>query len=522
MANLKIKVAAIIGAYAFFFFSLYSSTLYHMVTKDWERQGFSHCYLIPLIVIYLIWIKKEELKEIASASSWIGMVPLLIGVLLYFIGELSGEFMTLYLSMWLVIVGLSWIHLGWAKLKVIMFPIFFSLGMFPPPHIIMANLTLKLQLMASKLGASLIKMLGVPVFLEGNVIHLEYTKLQVVEACSGLNSLISLMVLSLLLAYFYKDHLLKRAVLFLSSIPLAIVLNGSRIMITAVLYKYFGPKVADGFFHSFSGIVIFIVSIPILLLIMNVLQKLPPQSKKVLEAKPNTIDESGKAIHAKQVYVSGFGLKIICIVVLFISTLVFSKGINFHKKTQGLHPFSSFPLIVENWSARERQDMESIFLDSLDLSDYTIIDYYNPQGQSVNLYVAYYESQSKGESIHSPATCLPGSGWNFNQSGIVTIPLTNKDKGDLVVKRAMMQKGNARQLSYFWFPQRGRILTNAYQLKFFTFWDSLMKQRSDGALVRLITPIYENETVGEAEERIKRFAIDIVDVLDDFIPGSEI
>jgi EpsI family protein len=162
--------------------------------------------------------------------------------------------------------------------------------------------------------------------------------------------------------------------------------------------------------------------------------------------------------------------------------------------------------------------MEQKFITELDLSDYTIVDYRNGHGKGVNFYVAYYESQRKGESIHSPETCLPGSGWDFRQSGTTTIALAGHNPTGITVNRAFMEKGGQRQLSYFWFPQRGRVLTNAYQLKLFTFWDALTRQRTDGALVRLITPIYDREEVADAEKRLQSFTRDIVPVLNEHLP----
>lgn len=266
--------------YAILFYVIYDTALHWLVLNDWEREAYSYCYFIPVIVAGLIWLKREELARTPARPSWMGLLPLLPGLGLYWLGELGGEFLTLYLSMWCVAVGLIWLHLGWAKLKVIAFPLVFALTMFPLPNFLMTKLTFRLQLLASKLGSELIQLLGMPVFVEGNVIQLEYTKLQVVEACSGLNSLISLFVLTLLLTYFFRDHIWKRAVLLLSAVPLAISLNGMRIAMTAVLYKYWGPAVADGFFHSFSGMVMFLASLPLLLAEMWILQQLPPRRRK--------------------------------------------------------------------------------------------------------------------------------------------------------------------------------------------------------------------------------------------------
>jgi len=161
--------------------------------------------------------------------------------------------------------------------------------------------------------------------------------------------------------------------------------------------------------------------------------------------------------------------------------------------------------------------MEQKFIDALDLSDYVIVNYEDPEGRPVNFYAAYYETQRKGESIHSPGTCLPGSGWIFNQAGEIDISTPGYHGGSMRVRRAYMQKGAYRQLSYYWFPQRGRILTNAYQLKIYNFWDALTKHRTDGALVRIITPVYEGEGPRKAEERLQGFVREIVPVLNQYL-----
>jgi len=166
--------------------------------------------------------------------------------------------------------------------------------------------------------------------------------------------------------------------------------------------------------------------------------------------------------------------------------------------------------------------MAQKFIDALDLSEYVIINFQNPGGRKINFYVAYYESQRKGESIHSPATCLPGSGWSFEQSGTVKLTNLPGNNETMEVNRAIMQSGRDRQITYYWFPVRGRILYNAYQLKLFNFWDALTQQRTDGALVRLITSVYEGETLEDAEKRLQNFVRQVEPVLEEYIPGKDL
>lgn len=162
--------------------------------------------------------------------------------------------------------------------------------------------------------------------------------------------------------------------------------------------------------------------------------------------------------------------------------------------------------------------MDPAALESLKLSDYLLVDYRNSRAETVSLYVAYNESQRKGESSHSPASCLPGSGWVFEDSGPASLPVG--PAGELrQVKRAFMQKSGEKLLVYYWFPQRGRVLTNLIELKLYAFWDALTRRRTDGALVRLITPVATGEQPADVERRLTDFARQAVPVLNSFLPG---
>ena len=209
-------------------------------------------------------------------------------------------------------------------------------------------------------------------------------------------------------------------------------------------------------------------------------------------------------------------------VILLGATLAISHTVDFREKIPIRKNLEQFPLKIGELTAERHESMAKRFIDALDLSEYVIINYQNHHGKKINFYVAYYESQRKGESIHSPATCLPGSGWSFDQYGIVKITGVPENKGPMELNRAVMQLGQNRQVTYYWFPVRGRILNNAYQLKIYNFWDALTQQRTDGALVRLITSVYEDERLEDAEERLQAFVRDVAPVLEEYIPGKEL
>jgi EpsI family protein len=260
---------------------------------------------------------------------------------------------------------------------------------------------------------------------------------------------------------------------------------------------------------------------------MKLLEKLPPvQSKTSSGSKKTDSITSGNNPDRLTKNVTKYGSFLqpifIVAVILLGATLAISHTVDFREKIPIKKNLDQFPLKVGEWHADQHQTMAQKFIDTLDLSEYVIVNYQNLNSKKINFYVAYYESQRKGESIHSPATCLPGSGWSFDQSGTVKIADVPGDNKTMKVNRAVMQLGRNRQITYYWFPVRGRMLYNAYQLKIYNFWDALTHQRSDGALVRLITSVYENETVDDAEKRLQSFVRDVVPVLEEYLPGKDL
>lgn len=524
-----------IGVYAGLLLGVYYSALEHLVWHDWWRADYSYCFLIPPIVLYLIWDKRGELFGKASFASWVGSFVLLVGLSFYLLGELGGEYLTLYISLWMVIVGLAWLHLGWRRIKPLAFAFLVLLAAFPLPNFLNNKLTWQLRLVSSQLGVKMMQILGMSAYREGNIIDLGFTQLQVVDACSGLRYFFPLVILALILAYLYKDRFWKRAFLVLSAAPLAVAMNALRIAVTGILYEHWGAEVAEGFFHGFSGWLMFMSAFVILLLEMRVLGfrfYVLGVGKRGIAAGTGTMDagldrpskdlKHKSATEGLKPKTTGFVKSLfqphfVVAVVLLSATWVVSSFVEFRERVPIAKSFDEFPLELAGWSGY-RVFMEQDIIDTLDLTDYFTAEYRNYEGRTVNFYVAYYESQRKGESIHSPATCLPGGGWVFNEAGPSKIQLPGHNPGSMPVNRAFMQMGDFKQLVYYWFPMRGRILTNAYQLKLYTFWDALTRQRTDGSLVRVITPVYENEEVTAAEDRLQGFVRDIRPILKQFLP----
>lgn len=510
------------GIYALLIGATYSSALSVLVLQ-WNNDDFSYCYLVPFFVVFLLWEKRKRLAVIPSSPSWKGFIFFAGGIILYWLGELGAEYFTIYISFWLVVVGVVWLHLGWQKVRTIWFALVMMLAMFPPPDFICVRVGLGLKLLSSQFGVWMLHLWGVSAFREGNIIDLGFTQLQVVDACSGLRYLVPLMVLSLLFAHWFMGHFWKRIVLFASSVPLAVFINSFRIAMTGVLYRVAGAEIAEGFFHGFAGGLIFVFALPVFYAIVLILKKLPPRETgfklQVADVTPRILELSQRmrsTVVPRGYKEALFQPRFVIAVILLLCVFAATNTMELREKTPARKSFSQFPMIVNDWrGARDVIDRQVI--EALKLDDYVSVNYHDRSGRIVNFYAAYYEDQRKGESIHSPETCLPSAGWEFREAGTTKVPM-GVARSPMTVSRAFMEKGGTTELIYYWFPMRGRVATNLYQIKLYNFWDAVTRRRTDGALVRAITPIYPAETQKDAEQRLQKFVTEIQPVLEEFLP----
>ena len=486
---------------------IYHSALWRLVAHDWQRTDFDYCYLVPLVSLYLIWERSTDLARLPSRPSWGGILAFLGAVFFLLLGELGGEFLSLYLSFWLALFGLCWTILGWRKLSVILFPVCFLLTAFPPPNYLYGRLTLGMQLLSTRLGVDVLHILGIPAFREGNVIDLGFTQLEVVAACSGLRFLIPLIIVGMILTYYFREKWWKRALLMASTLPLAIAMNGLRIGVTGILTRAHGARFAEGSAHDLMGWIMFVISTLVLLGFMRLL------TTRGLPTIPPRSYQCGPASSTFSLLPRlGVGLLLLPMVFGFLRYRDMSPRIM--PKAGNL---DEFPTVLGEWTGRKTA-LEAKFITALHFTDYVQIDYRDPSGRTVDFYVAWYESQSKGESIHSPETCLRGGGWSFEQTGSEEVSVPGY--GPVRVNRSLLEQSGQRMLAYFWFPVRGRFLTNGVELKIHTLLGALTERRTDGALVRLITPLGPDEAEADGAKRLTAFMSQALPLLDKILPGA--
>ena len=241
----------------------YAPVLVRLVQQWSTDEDMGHGFLVPVVAGYIAWRKREQLRGLAPAPNWWGMVVIVYAAVQLYVATLGAE---LFLARTAFVISLGGVVLflgGIPYLRLFLFPWLLLFFMVPIPAIVYNQITFPLQLLASRLAEAALGVLGVPVLREGNVLELASQRLSVVEACSGIRSLLSLSFLSLVYAWFFDQKVWMRFVLLIGTVPIAIVANASRVTITGLLSEY-KPELAEGFFHTASGWVIFMVALAIL------------------------------------------------------------------------------------------------------------------------------------------------------------------------------------------------------------------------------------------------------------------
>jgi exosortase D (VPLPA-CTERM-specific) len=486
----------------------------------WSTAEYSHGPLIPLISLYLFLRELRQAPPVdptAPVDRRPGIALILFALLFGIFGNLVRipDIVTYALILW--VGGVVLVCMGWERGRRHQLPVLHLIFMLPLPQFVFWQLTIFLQLVSSELGVWFIRLAGVPVFLEGNVIDLGVYKLQVAEACSGLRYLFPILSFSYLFGILYRGPFWHKAVLFLMAAPLTVLMNSFRIGMIGVLVNSYGIEHAEGFLHFFEGWVIFGACIGILFLMAIGLQRLTRDPKPLSETID--LDTTGFAAQLRRLpaIAPARGIIVAALMTLAVS-VAFVATPSPTPVAVDRDPFSLFPRDIGSWSGQFQQlepDIEQV----LGADDY-INATYQAVGEVgyVNLFAAFYEKQTEGSGIHSPEVCLPVGGWEVFSIDPTPVSIPGTIYGDFTVNRAVIQKGLSKQLVYYWFEQRGKRMTNDYLAKASVVWDSLTMGRTDGALVRFVTPIGPNETEAEAEARMQRFMAEALTKLPRFIP----
>jgi exosortase len=249
---------------------------------DWYTiPDYSHGFLVPFFALFLLWDKRKTLRNTPIQQSWRGIALVVFAIFVLILGVYGVDLFTARISFVFLLAGLIWTLFGPLILRELRFPLLVLVLAIPFPTIIFNQVTFPLQLFASRIASDILPLLGVPVLLEGNVIQLPIMKLEVAEACSGIRSLMSLFTLAVFYGYFLERTTRRRWLLALAAIPIAVTANVFRIVGTGLCVQYWDPDKALGFFHEFSGWVMFVISLGCLYLVHRLMLLISPAKAPV-------------------------------------------------------------------------------------------------------------------------------------------------------------------------------------------------------------------------------------------------
>jgi exosortase D (VPLPA-CTERM-specific) len=484
------------------------------VVDAWGEPEYSHGWLIPIITLFCLWQRRQRILQDHAAGTWRGTALVAAGLALLVLAWMALMQMPQAVAFIVVLAGLGLAGLGARSMRLVWLPLAFLLFALPVPGTAYLVLSTQLQHLSSQIGAWMLQALGVSVFLDGNVIDLGTFKLQVAEACSGLRYLFPLAAFGFLCAWLYRAPLWARALVFLATIPITVLTNSARIALTGVLMEYGSQELAEGFLHLFEGWIIFLVALALLFGLMWGLAKLRDPGARVadlLDFDRMAGDVAPKAAGelragSPQPATRGPGAPLLVSVALLVLVLPVQWWVAERTEQVPDRPgLVTFPLHLGDWTGQFAA-VDGDTLAVLQADDYLLADYAGAGGGgAINLWVAYYGSQIEQGRIHSPKECLPGAGWEFTRIEAVPSPAADASGRAFVINRALISKGSERMLMYYWYEQRGTRYTDEMWTKISILRDAFVSRRSDGALVRLLTPIRADELEQDAAGRLDGF-----------------
>lgn len=493
-----IKAAAI--SVAIFF--LYATVLTKLGRDWWSDENYSHGLLVPFVIGMIVWREWDAFKAIAKKPALLlGGLAITFSLFLLFAGTLGAELFTTRISFVLMLAGIVLYLFGTRVLNLLLVPVALFLLAIPIPQIVFNRIAFPLQIWASQMAVWGIRLFDVPTLRNGNVIDIlpqgstQTISLEVVEACSGIRSLMTLVTLALILGYFTRRYerggfanfavpdLLRVISLMILAVPIAVLTNAARVTVTGILTYYYGKQATDGAWHEASGWMVYVVALAFLIGANLILRRVFRGNEI---GDPDT-DTGLPSVRSAPV------------LPLLIAIVLGGIGVNWFAN-RGELPIERKPLTelsqsLGDWKQRGSEikfgeQTESV----LRTTDYTMREYTFSDGRVGNIYVGYYSSQRSGATYHSPQNCLPGAGWVMKDPQLIDI--TTADGKTFKANRYIVENGIYNEVMIYWYQGRGRVEASEYADKVNTVWDSVTRRRSDGAIVRVMTSVGTDEAAG--------------------------
>lgn len=505
---------SIIGA------ALYFQTGLVALVEGWGTPEYSYGPLVPVLSAYMF---LRQLRDMPADLGPVtdrgpGIAVLAFALLLGGVGRMVqiSDFVAYAIIFW--VAGTVLVCFGWRVGKQFWPPVLHLVFMLPLPGVLYYGLSTYLQGVSSHLGVYFLQLLQVPVFLDGNIIDLGVYKLQVAEACSGLRYLFPILSFSYFFSTLYRGPFWHKLVLLLAAGPITVLMNSVRIAIAGVVVNQYGTSFVEGLSHFLEGWVIFVVCILLLFGLTWLLLSLRRPRQSLVQALD--LDMEGIWRQTDRFRALGASSALAgAAVVIAIAALAWQVIPPRPLAVVEREPFALFPRELGNWTAGPAQRLDAETARVLAADDYYATQLTSPgEGAPVDLFMAWYKDQLRG-GTHSPTDCLPAAGWEIASLDEVELAPAGA-AAPFTVNRAVIRKGLQQMLVYYWYEQQGERTSSSYYAKLLLTWSKVTEGRSDGALVRMITPIGEGGDVIAAEARLQSAVAGVVEPVNRFVPGA--
>ncbi len=487
----------LVAAFAF----LYASTFQALINTWIENRAYSHGFLVPLISLCLVWIKRNKLKYLPLQPAIpAGIIALIFTGFMFTLGSLSGVILLQEISLVLMIAGLALTLLGAAYLRALAFPIAYLFFMIPILDAITDNIHWPLQLFAAKVGTMMLHRLGVPVFLKSQYIELPNITLEVAVQCSGLRYMIAIIAIGIPLAHLTQKTWVRKVLLLSMAIIIAIIANAARVAFVGYWAYYYDSINTHGPFHIFQGFLVSQIGFITLFIGAWLFYRIPtrfPQKAQIAELTTNSIEPPMKG---------GFGCSwYVAISILFF--LVSYPYINSPKPVILKKGLKELPRTIEDWKGEDNGTKPLL----IEKTNHEITRIYrNNSGREIKLFIGYFESQHQGKELVNYIT-------RRLHNGAVEIDIPIRDSF-IRVNKTILSDSYANHSVLFWYDLNGRVMTSPYKTKLATTLDALFRGRTNGAIVMVAAPLYNKGNLSEILEAQKKFIQDITPVLHDYLP----
>jgi len=487
----------------------------------WAKPEYSHGPLIPILsaLLFLRQLREYPPEPGAKRQRWSGVLVVLFAIGLGALGKLANISDLVAYATILWVGGILLIGFGWETGKHFWPPVLHLVYMLPLPDTIYYKMTTWLQFVSSEIGVWFLRLMAVPVFLDGNIIDLGVTKLHVAEACSGLRYLFPILSFSYIFAVLYKGPMWHKAVLLISAVPITVLMNSVRIGIAGYIVDSYGLEWVDGFSHFFEGWVIFIACIVILFALARIMLFFHPARMGLAEALD--LETEGLGAQFQRLRFTQASAALITAALLMIAASLSWQALPERSSVEiSRENFAFFPRRMGDWEqVGAPRALEDSVARTLGADDYHSARFSRAgEPHTIEFFSAWYADQTGGNSIHSPEVCLPGGGWEIAWLERTDLTETLNWESSFAINRAIIQKGSTRMMVYYWFDQRGRKIAWDVAAKYWVMIDSIRSGRTDGALVRLTTVIQPNESDAAAEARLTDMLRETLQVLPRFLP----